>query len=276
MSTSELASSWTYRSFNPEYVTENDQTPHQLIVADGVVLTLRGTPDPTGLAGEIEWQGGGLDLNGTASSSGDSSFDLVGIGRRETDGWEYRYNGYLTPWWPGGNQRPTLVGSVIRVKAHNGVSSPAGAVYSFIAMKQPSSVWGLTGSWAYRSFHNETAPQTAHPLILQEAVFKLETPTSTTLQGTIELPRGVLDIGPLGPPGEMVRGEPPRFTFEGIGRPGTATDDWQYRFDGHLTRNWRNAGAVNQRPALVGNVIRVKAHGDAPGDYVAPFIAVKQ
>ena len=278
MSTSELSGSWTYRSFNPEYVTGNE-TPHQLIVADDVVLTLRTAPDPTGLAGEIEWQGGGLDLNGTVVISGDESFDLVGIGRRETDGWEYRYNGHLTAWWPGGNQHPTLVGSVIRVKPHNGQpggwQSAAGEVFSFIAMKQPLSEWGLTGSWAYRSFHNETAPQTAHPLILQEAVFKLKTPTSTTLQGTIELPRGVLDIGPLGLQSEMVGGEPPRFTFEGIGRPGTATDGWEYRYQGHLTRNWPNA--VNQRPALVGNVIRVKPHGEAaPAGYVAPFIAVKQ
>jgi hypothetical protein len=168
------------------------------------------------------------------------------------------------------------VGTVIRVKAHNGRGeSKAGAVYSFIAMKQPQSQWGLTGSWAYRSFHNETGSQTAHPLILQEAVFRLETPTNTTLRGTIELPRGVLDIRPLGPPEQMVVGEPPRFTFEGIGRAGTGTDGWQYRYQGYLTPNWRNA--VNQRPALVGNVIRVTAHGEAaPANYVAPFIAVKR
>ena len=56
----------------------------------------------------------------------------------------------------------------------------------------PSTPWLLTDTWTYRSFCNElkypylTAPPTAHRLILQEAVLKLETPTDTTLQGTLE------------------------------------------------------------------------------------------
>ena len=67
MSTSELAGTWTYRSFNPKFVRGNDKTPQKtrLILADDVVLTLRPAPDPTGLEGTIEWKGGGLDLDVT-------------------------------------------------------------------------------------------------------------------------------------------------------------------------------------------------------------------
>ena len=89
MSTSELSGSWTYRSFNPTYVTGN-QTPQKefgLILADAD-LTLGTPPSPMGLEGTIEWRGGGLDLNGRGERL---SFDIVGTGRPRTgtDGWEY-------------------------------------------------------------------------------------------------------------------------------------------------------------------------------------------
>ena len=290
MSTSELSGLWTYRSFNPTYVTGN-QTPQEeleLILAEAD-LKLETPTSPTGLEGTIEWPGGGLDLKGTVVWGERVSIDIVGTGRPGTDtaGWEYDYYGHLTSHWPKPrdatrvDQRPTLVGSVIRAKPHG--ESPAGSVYSFIAVGG-----SLTGGlWTYRSFHNNptpvypTARQTAHELILQEAVFKLETPTSTTLQGTIEWPGGVLDIdfsrGTVRP---AEGGEPPRFAFAGIGRPGTETAGWEYYYEGHLTRHWpkpRDANRVDQRPALVGSVMRAKPHGEAaPAGYVAPFIAVKQ
>jgi hypothetical protein len=287
----ELAGTWTYRSFNPAFVRGNE-TPQEdaLIFADDIVLTLRTAADPLGLEGTIEWEGGGLKLDGTHVVWGPYvGFDIVGTGRpgTATDGWEYRYHGITTPWRPNvTNERPTLVGSVIRVKDHNGVSSPAGYVASFIAMKQqppPGSqaYSDLTGKWDYRSFHNNAtyalrASPTANGLILQEAVFKLKTPTSTTLEGTIELPDGgVLDIGQgIVPVGEA--GEPPKFAFVGIGRSGTKTDGWEYSYDGHLTPWWPQG--VNQRRTLVGSVIRVKSHNGWQwgGGVALPFIAVKQ
>jgi hypothetical protein len=267
MSMTEVSGSWTYRSFNPTYVT-GDQTPQkelELILAEAD-LRMDTPTSPTGLEGTIEWPGGGLDLKGTVLFGERASFDIVGAGRSDsnTAGWEYEYHGHLTSHWPKPrdanrvDQRPTIVGSVIRAKPHG--ESPAGSVYSFIAVKQRQPDGTLTSSptglWTYRSFHNNptyvypTAPQTARELILQEAVFKLEAPTSTTLQGTIEWPGGVLDIdfsrGTLRP---AEGGEPPRFTFAGTGRPGTETAGWEYYYDGHLTRQWPNG--VDQRPALV-------------------------
>jgi hypothetical protein len=102
----ELAGTWTHRSFNPEYVRGN-QTLHPLILADDLVLTLRTAPDPNGLEGTIEWEGGGLVLNGTIVPPG-TNFDIVGIGRPDstgrpgtgTDGWEYRYSGHMTQRYP--------------------------------------------------------------------------------------------------------------------------------------------------------------------------------
>jgi hypothetical protein len=90
--------------------------------------------------------------------------------------------------------------------------------------------------------------------------------------GTNQAKGGGLDLTGTVQPG--VGGEPAGFDIVGTGRPDTGTAGWEYRYHGHLTRDWRNA--VDQRPALVGSVIRVKPHGNAPGGYVAPFIAVKQ
>jgi hypothetical protein len=328
----ELAGMWIYRRFNPTFVSGN-LTPQEdaLILAgahDDVVLTLRPvltSPNPMLLEGTIEWPGGGLNLNGRMRflspnwASGyvpgePVIFDLVGTGRpgSETDGWEYRYHGHLMRTWANGvDQRPTLVGSVIRQKCHNGQPGAwhrwAGEVFSFFAIWRGGPAigggptMGWLGSWTYRSFHNEpqypylrTYP-TAHSLILEESVFKLKTPTSTTLEGTIEWPAKsletrilVLDIGKgsvripevqtgVRPP---EGGEPQRFAFSAIGRRGTETDGWEYSFDGQLTRNWplpADAPAnVPRLPALVGSVIREKAHGDSPAGTVYPFIAVRR
>jgi hypothetical protein len=329
-----LWGTWTYRCFNPRFVTQN-QTPQEdtLILAEAV-LTLRTTPDPTGLVGTIEWPGRSfgvidvLDVNGTweeHSSSGfkRSHFHIRGVGRpgTETDGWEYEYHGRLVPLWPRGSptleHRPTLVGSVIRVKPHassDGGTSPAGEVFSFIAMKprarghlgdDPRVLdWGLTGSWSYRSFHNnptpvyKTAPPTGrlfertlaepnvyHGLILQEAVFKLETfeyvdardgiTRSPMMRGTIEWTGGVLTLEGQVWPAE----KPLEFGFRAFGRPGTETDGWDFAYDGCLTWHWPKG--VAQRPALVGsvNVFDPHATRDPYASYVGyvyPFIAVKQ
>jgi hypothetical protein len=46
-----------------------------------------------------------------------------------------------------------------------------------------------------------------------------------------------------------------------------------YDYDGVLAYHWPDG--VNQTPAIVGSVIRVKPHDGAPAGYVASFIAVK-
>jgi hypothetical protein len=140
-----LAGKWTYRSFhnNPAPVADDPRTAAEnalnLIFAEAVLAFE--LPSGTAVKGTIDWDGGGLDLNGTiypGATGAGPSFEIVGIGRRGTDtaGWEYDYRGQLAYQWPGGiNQILVLVGTVIRAKPHNG--SPAGYVASFIAVKRP-------------------------------------------------------------------------------------------------------------------------------------------
>ena len=134
-------------------------------------------------------------------------------------------------------------------------------------MKQPPLTWESSGSWTYRSFRNNatypylTAPPTAHGLILQEALFKLETPTDTTLQGTIEWQGGGLDLRGTD------RGS--GFDIVGTGRPGTDTNGWEYRYDGYLISPLPHAN--DERPTLVGSVIRAKPHGDRKAGEVFPL-----
>ena len=85
--------------------------------------------------------GGGyvLDLKGTmqTTGSGDTYVEIFGTGRAgtKTDNWEYDYRGWTTPKWPNGvNQVPSIVGTVIRAKPHDG--GAAGVVASFIAVKR--------------------------------------------------------------------------------------------------------------------------------------------
>jgi hypothetical protein len=92
------------------------------------------------LTGNLDMGGGYvLDFKGTTQTapSGDISIFVIGTGRAgtKTENWEYDYKATTTPKWPNGvNQVPTLVGTVIRAKPHNG--APAGVVASFIAIKR--------------------------------------------------------------------------------------------------------------------------------------------
>src|SRR5262249_26887577 len=210
-----------------------------------------------------------INLRGTVRPGvGDepASFDIAGTGRADsgTADWEYHYHGHLIRKWPHVvDQRPALVGSVIRVKSHNGQPgggwrSEAGTVYSFIAVKpQPPFTWELSGSWAYRSFHNKPqqfyppradpryprdrpSPDTAEwppgkQLILAEGVFKLESQTNTTLQGAYEPSgTGILQAVTFSDLKGTVRPEDASFEIVGTGR----TSRKEYLYQGHLTRKW--------------------------------------
>jgi len=233
-------------------------------------------------------------------------FYLTATGRGDTPtaGWQYDYHGRPGRNWAlrdGGrvDRHPTLVGSVIRVKPHG--QSRAREVLPFIAVKpqqarEDMGTYDLPGSWTYRSFRNDAQgpPPRPNGLILQEAILKLETKpetvparrspeppfaiiepsyTKTILGGTIEWSGRVLDIK-----GEVLpvkfEGRPQEFWFSATGRGGTASAGWQYDYHGDMTRTWPKGD--RQVPALVGTVIRQKAHGDSPAGIVYPFIAVQQ
>ena len=157
-----IAGKWTYRSYlNDASVLVNaDPDPAvqalTAIYGDGVTNAAAALkalnlvfgegvmafdpPAGNSFAGTLDMGGGYvLDLKGTMQSSAAGIIDITvtGSGRAgtKTDGWEYDYRASTTPKWPNGvNQVPTLVGTVIRAKPHNG--APAGVVASFIAIKQ--------------------------------------------------------------------------------------------------------------------------------------------
>jgi hypothetical protein len=134
-----LAGKWTYRSFHnrPALVDGDAKEVLKLIFAEAMfTFHIKGNA----LTGGIDWDGGGLDLKGVvqpATGMAPLSVEIVGTGRpkSDTDGWQYDYRANLAYEWPNGaNQVPALVGTVLRVKPHDG--KPAGYVASFIAVKQ--------------------------------------------------------------------------------------------------------------------------------------------
>lgn len=135
----------------------------------------------------------------------------------------------------------------------------------------------LAGSWTYRSYRNNPTligddANKALALLFAEAVFEFEIPNGATLKGTIDWTGGGLDLnGTVRPTGE---GGAPVVEIIGTGRLGTSTAGWEYDYHAQLAYQWPTG--VNQVPALVGTVMRAKAHDGGAAGYVASFIAVKQ
>jgi hypothetical protein len=140
MPVSDLVGAWTYRSFrnDPAPVGGDPKKALALFFAEAE-FRFEAVTD-TEFKGVVDWASGGLDLTGTlrpGNADTPVAFAIVGIGRpgTETGGWEYDYNGCLSyQWTKGDNQVPSLVGSLIRARPHNG--APAGYTASFIAVKK--------------------------------------------------------------------------------------------------------------------------------------------
>jgi hypothetical protein len=136
-----IAGLWTYRSYlnDPALVGDDPNKALAMIFGEGVFSFE--TPTPETLTGTLDMGGGYvLDLEGQVAASGEGPVVIAidGYGRdgTPTAGWEYDYHCWPGYAWPGGvDQVPSLVGTVVRAKPHNG--EPAGVVASFIAVRQP-------------------------------------------------------------------------------------------------------------------------------------------
>jgi hypothetical protein len=126
---------WTYRSFliNPDISVDFNDLEFgrgQLIIESFTPGAFSGrlTFGPT-------YQ---FKLTGASSYGNPYSLRFQGVGdTSDSQNQVYDYEGYLVPIWPNGiNQRPAIVGSVIRTVSHNGGQAHAGIVCSWIAMKQ--------------------------------------------------------------------------------------------------------------------------------------------
>jgi hypothetical protein len=139
----------------------------------------------------------------------------------------------------------------------------------------------FAGKWTYRSFRNSPEPvgDVDHDssklvkLLFAEAEWAVENSPGDTFKAELRFgPQDVMDLrGTITPATKTC---PVRVHIIGQGRPGTSTEKLFYDYEGSLVPLWPNG--IDQRRAIVGSVIRVKPHDNAPAGYVASFIAVKQ
>jgi hypothetical protein len=135
----------------------------------------------------------------------------------------------------------------------------------------------LSGHWTYRSFRNDPAlvgddPDAALALIFGEGVFDFTAGDDGRFSGGLGMAGGYA----LSLSGETIGGgEEGEYAIIGLGLAGTPTEGWRYDYRCRRGYDWPDG--LDQRPSLVGTVVRVNAHGPgAPAGYVASFIAVAQ
>ena len=131
-----LVGTWTYRSLlnDPDLSTAFDKLEFgraNISIDDAPMGVLKGRIYGTG------WS---LDLAGAIGYGTPWTVRFQGTGLVGGEHWIYDYTGYVVPPWPNGvNQRPAIVGSVIRTIPHSssgpGTINPAGVVCSFYAVR---------------------------------------------------------------------------------------------------------------------------------------------
>lgn len=137
---------WTYRSFynDPDLFLEQPDTGdvrkqlYALVLGHGTITILDAPmPQLQGTIGGDDWS---LTLAGSRSYGSPMEVRFQGTGIIGGARWIYAYVGYLVPQWPEGvDQRPAIVGSIVRVINHpssSGGISPAGVVGSWFAVRQ--------------------------------------------------------------------------------------------------------------------------------------------
>jgi hypothetical protein len=145
-STEPLIGAWTYRSWL------NDPTPadvepaakkcerlSSLLFAEAKLVIEAASGGE--LRGKLDMgTTGSLTLFGSVGYGSPFSLRFQGVGKDKgspSEGWVYDYIGWLVPAWPNGvDQRPAIVGSIVRTVPHSNGQAKAGKVASFIAVKQ--------------------------------------------------------------------------------------------------------------------------------------------
>ncbi|HWF60883.1 MAG TPA: hypothetical protein VN666_11325 [Nitrospira sp.] len=131
----------------------------------------------------------------------------------------------------------------------------------------------FVGVWTYRSLLNVPDVSTDfNSLEFGRGTIEIREDAMQILCGTISGPGWSLKLQ-----GSREYGTPMRARFQGVGTVGG--EKWVYDYEGYLVNHWPDG--VQQRPAIVGSVIRTIPHsGGAPGTVapagvVASFYAVK-
>lgn len=133
----------------------------------------------------------------------------------------------------------------------------------------------LTGVWTYRSFlSNPDVNADFDTLEFGRGNIRIDPGSLQTFSGLIYGPGWELKLK-----GSIAYGNPFNVRFQGVGIVGGA--QWIYDYQGYLIPDWPNG--IDQRPALVGSIVRTIPHptgpngkSTAPAGVVAQWIAVKQ
>lgn len=126
----------------------------------------------------------------------------------------------------------------------------------------------VVGKWTYRSFlSNPDLNVEPNDLLFGLATMNLMVTAPDDLSGTLGGPGWQLNLT-----GKVINGTPTSIQFTGKGTIGG--EEWVYDYLGYAVPAWTNG--VNQRPAIVGTIVRTAPHGTAPAGFVAQWIAVRQ
>lgn len=136
-----LAGRWTYRSFlnNPD-----PNTPFGLLQFAVADLSFEKTEFGR-IEGRLSFDNDHLKLTGTIAYGNPFSVRFQGVGAtpgtiEQGNPWIYDYQGYVAPAWPNGvDQRPAVVGTIVRTVSHSQGRAKAGVVASWIAVRKDDS-----------------------------------------------------------------------------------------------------------------------------------------
>ncbi len=128
----------------------------------------------------------------------------------------------------------------------------------------------FTGTWSYRSLHNN--PDLATPfndLAFGAGTLVLTKPAPGKIGGTLGGTGWSLDLD-----GTMTAGTPPTLRWQGRGVIGG--EEWVYDYLAYPVPDWPDG--IDQVCTLVGSIIRTEPHSDgqAEAGYTATIYAVRQ
>jgi hypothetical protein len=129
----DLVGTWTYRSFLNDPDLSKDF--NDLEFGRGNIQIVAA---PMGvLAGRIYGPGWELQLAGAIGYGNPWNVRFQGTGVIGGEPWVYDYTGFVVPPWPNGvDQRPAIVGSIVRTITHTKGTHLAGLVCSWYAVRQ--------------------------------------------------------------------------------------------------------------------------------------------
>ncbi len=128
-----IVGTWSYRSYlnNPDLSVEFNE------LRFGAGTLVLEEPEFGRISGSLGGSGWSLSLQGWSSLGNPFTVRFQGSGDIGGERWVYDYLGFYAPMWPNGvEQRPAIVGTIVRTVPHSQGQAPAGFVASWYAVRQ--------------------------------------------------------------------------------------------------------------------------------------------